>query len=155
MTRKPSSGGGHSLRGALAGEAKDKLRFRSFVLVHVGEQLVCFRPFVVSASFSCWLFLWESRKAEAGEGSSRLTFFEDLWNSRAWDGAGPLFLCTGGNPRVELYKLVMLFLLGQELSAHVWDFLLRGFPELSHGWFSAEAPAWAQRQTGLSGPQGA
>ena len=44
--------------------------------------------------------------------------------------AGPLLLCTDGNPRVELYELVMALRLGQELIHEVWDFWMDLFSDL-------------------------
>ena len=97
----------------------------------MGEQFLQagFCPLVASASLSGWLFLWEtSGAAEGAGGPSSLPFFEDFWGSPC-GMAGPLLLFTGGKPRVELYELVMAFLLGQELIQEVWRVLL----ELSSG----------------------
>lgn len=109
VTRKPSSGGGGSLRGSprLRG-SRETWRFRGLARSpssHVGEPCprVRFCPFAASASLACWHCFWEGTAAgEEDGGPSWLAFFEDLWGSPAWDVAGPLVLCAGGKPRVEL-----------------------------------------------------
>lgn len=101
VTRKPSSGGDGNLRGSLRlCGSRGNLRFGGLELSGVGEQFlqVRFCPFVTSASFSCWLFLWENTEAENSEAEwgdeepSWLTFFEDSW---VWDVDGTLLVCTG------------------------------------------------------------
>lgn len=105
VTRKPGLGGDGNLRGSpcLCG-SRGNLRFLGLERSGVGEQFlrVRFCPFVTSASFSRWLFLWENAEAENREAergdkeSSWLTLFED---GRVWDVAGlPHFFCTGRKP---------------------------------------------------------
>lgn len=91
VTRKPSSGGGGSLRGhpVLRG-SRQTLRFRGLALSRRGERdlQVRFRPFAASARFVCCWRFWEGTAArEEGGGPSRL---------------GRLVLRAGGKPRVEL-----------------------------------------------------
>ena len=127
VTRKPSSGGEGSLRGSpRLCSSRGILRFRGLGLSDVGEQFlqVRFCPLVASASLSGWLLLWETTGAAEGDGRpSSLPFFEDFWGSPC-GMAGPLLLCTGGKPRVELYELVMAFLWRQELIKEIWSFFL-------------------------------
>ena len=144
VTRKPSSGAGGSLRGApcLLG-SRGVLRFRGLDLSGVGEQMlwvsVC--PGVGSASFPRCVFLWESPEpAEGDPRPSGITFSEGLWGSQVWAVAGPILLCTDGNPRVELYELVMAFLLGQELMHEVWDFWMDLSSGLMLWWVPCRGP---------------
>lgn len=65
----------------------------------------------------------------APEGPPRSLSLRTSGAALACGMAGPLLLFTGGKPRVELYELVMAFLLGQELIQEVWRVLL----ELSSG----------------------
>lgn len=149
MTRKPSSGGVGRLRGSprLCGR-RQVFRFRGLERSHVGEPSVWVRfcPFVPSASFSRW-HLWERPGAEEGEGPSWLTFLEDFWHGRAArDVAVRLFLCAGGKPRVALYELVMAFLVGQEISTEVWDFLSPWLPEISVWGILCRSPGLGMKQ---------
>lgn len=152
VTRKPSSGGVGSLTGSprLRGR-RQVFRFRGLEPSHVGEPSVRVRlcPFVPSASFSRWHF-WERPGAEEGEGPSWLTFLEDFWTGRAGDLAVAvavcLSLCAGGKPPVELYELVMAFLLGLGISTEVWDFLSPLSSETSLWGSLCRSPGLGMRQ---------
>lgn len=153
LTQKPSSGGGSSLKGSpCLRDSSGSLHFQDLELSHVGEQFLqaCFCPFVASASFACWCFLWKNAPDSRDEEPYWFTFSEDFWNSWAWDVAGPLVLCADGKTSVELYELMVAFLQGQELSPEVWNFLFDVSSEL----FTWRVLCMHERREASLDPQG-
>lgn len=132
VTRKPSSGGAGSLSGSprLRG-SRGNLRLPGLGRSDVGGPFsqVRFCPLEASAS-SGRLLLWEATwAAQGGGGPPSLAFLEDLRGSPR-GMRGPVLLCPGGKPRVELWELVMAFLWGQELTQEVWSFSVDPSTEL-------------------------
>ncbi|EPY72427.1 hypothetical protein CB1_016571001 [Camelus ferus] len=147
VTGKPSSGGGGSLRGSprLCG-SRGNLRLRGlgpsdvFPLVPLG-------PLTVSASLSGQFVRGETTRAAAGgRGLSFLPFFKDFGGSSLC--AGPLFLRSGGEPREELYELLMAFLRGQELTQEVWGFCTQRSSEFLAQRFLCRDPGLGMKEMG-------